>query len=97
MAETTQAKGTFTLLYFAAASTLTQRSSETFEAPMTVTILFETLEERYTGMHDKVLSSSALTINLNYIDLDTKGRDYDQCRGRSCCDPACQLWLVVER
>ena len=62
---------TFTILYFASAGTLTKLSSETFEAPLSVSKLYQTLEQRYPGMQAKVLNSSALTINMDYIDLDT--------------------------
>ena len=60
----------FTLLYFAAASTLTKRSSESFTAPLTAKQLFTTLEERYPGIQDKVISSALLTINLEYVELE---------------------------
>jgi molybdopterin synthase sulfur carrier subunit len=51
---------------------------------MTIQGLFDHLEEKYPGIRKKVLASSALTINLEYIDLDIdnegevlKGEDGD--------------------
>ena len=32
--------------------------------------LFNTLEERYPGFRSSVLSSCAVTVNLNYVDMD---------------------------
>ncbi|OCL14754.1 Molybdopterin synthase sulfur carrier subunit [Glonium stellatum] len=62
--------GQFTLLYFAAASSFTKRTSENFSAPVRAADLFQLLEGKYPGMGDKVLSSCAVTVNLEYIDLD---------------------------
>lgn len=61
---------TFTILYFASANTFTKRKDEKLPAPLVLSKLFETLEEKYPGIETKVLSSSALTINLEYVDLD---------------------------
>lgn len=63
--------GHFNLLYFAAASTYTKKNSEYWKAPLTSNALFPALEEKYPGIQAKVLSSSALTVNLEYIDMDT--------------------------
>ena len=60
----------FNLLYFAAASAYTKKSSESIRAPLRASELFETLENLYPGIKDKVLSSCAVTVNLEYIDLD---------------------------
>jgi molybdopterin synthase sulfur carrier subunit len=62
--------GQFALLYFAAASSFTKRNSENFPAPVRAAELFELLEGKYPGIRDKVLSSCAVTVNLQYIDLD---------------------------
>jgi len=62
--------GSFTLLYFAAASSFTKKQDEYFAAPVSVSGLFDELESRYPGIKDKVLSSSALTVNLDYVDVD---------------------------
>lgn len=65
--------GDFTLLYFASASTYTKRDSEIFQAPLSLLELFDILEERYPGIKDKVLRYCAVTINLNYVDMDIIG------------------------
>jgi molybdopterin synthase sulfur carrier subunit len=62
--------GYFTLLYFASASSFTKKDSEQFQAPLPLPKLFDILEERYPGITDKVLHYCAVTINLNYVDLD---------------------------
>ena len=61
--------GHFNLLYFASASTFTGKQYEALPAPLPLRKLFATLEERYTGIKPKVLGSSLVTINLNYVDV----------------------------
>lgn len=61
---------TFTILYFAAASTYTNKSSERLPAPLPLRSLFSMLESRYPNITAKVLKSCAVTINLEYVDLD---------------------------
>ena len=61
---------TFTILYFAAASTYTNKSSDLLPAPLPLRSLFSTLESRYPNITAKVLKSCAVTINLEYVDLD---------------------------
>ncbi|QDS70476.1 hypothetical protein FKW77_010022 [Venturia effusa] len=61
---------TFTILYFASANTFTKKKDEKFPAPLQLSKLYDTLEETYPGIKEKVLSSSALTINLEYADLE---------------------------
>lgn len=62
--------GHFVVFYFAAASTFTYKPSQEFTAPLKLSKLFDLLEEMYPGMRKSVLSTSALTINLEYIDLE---------------------------
>lgn len=61
--------GHFNLLYFASASTFTGKQYEALPAPLPLRKLFATLEEQYTGIKPKVLESSLVTINLNYVDV----------------------------
>lgn len=61
---------TFTILYFAAASTFTNKTSERLPAPLPIRSLFPALELRYPGISAKVLSSCAVTINLEYVDME---------------------------
>lgn len=67
--------GHFSILYFAAASTFTGKTSEHLAAPVQARDLFALLEERYPGIKDKVLSSCALTINLEYVDVNEEDAD----------------------
>jgi molybdopterin synthase sulfur carrier subunit len=62
-------ESTFTILYFAAASTYTNKSSELLPAPQPVSSLFASLESRYPGITAKVLKSCAVTVNLEYVDM----------------------------
>ena len=61
--------GQFSILYFAAASTFTGKTSEHLPAPVRARDVFGMLEERYPGIRDKVLSSCAMTINMEYVDV----------------------------
>lgn len=62
--------GQFKILYFAAASTFTGKTIEHLPAPLRLRDLFAKLDETYPGIKDKVLSSCAVTVNLEYVDLD---------------------------
>ncbi|ATZ45618.1 hypothetical protein BCIN_01g03680 [Botrytis cinerea B05.10] len=68
-------EGHFTVLYFATASSYTSKDSETFAAPLPLSGLFDTLEDRYNGMKDNVLRSCLVTINLEYVDIPETGSD----------------------
>jgi len=61
--------GHFTILYFASASSYTSKDSEALAAPLHLSKLFDTLEEKYAGIKSKVLESCLVTINLEYVDL----------------------------
>ncbi|KAI1775613.1 ribosomal protein s28e [Hypoxylon cercidicola] len=61
--------GHFNVLYFASANTFTSKEFETLPAPLPLRKLFDTLEEKYNGIQDKILSSCLVTINLNYVDV----------------------------
>lgn len=60
----------FTILYFAAASTFTGKTTEHFPAPLRARDLFSKLNEVYPGFQHKVLNSCAVTVNLEYVDFD---------------------------
>lgn len=62
--------GHFTLLYFAACSSYTRKEYDFLPAPLLVVELFDSLEAKYPGIKERVLSSSALTVNLDYVDLE---------------------------
>lgn len=59
----------FTILYFASASSHTTKDSEQLQAPLPLSKLFETLEDKYNGIRAKVLESCLVTINLEYVDV----------------------------
>jgi molybdopterin converting factor small subunit len=61
--------GHFTILYFAAASTFIGKTSEHIPAPVRARDIFTKLEERYPGIRSKVLSSCAMTVNMEYVDV----------------------------
>lgn len=62
-------EGHFNVLYFASASSYTSREYDTFPAPLPISKLFDTLEEKHNGIKDKILSSCLVTVNLNYVDI----------------------------
>ncbi|KAI0102160.1 molybdopterin synthase sulfur carrier subunit [Nemania sp. FL0031] len=62
-------QGHFTVLYFASASSFTAKEYDTFLAPLPIRKLFDTLEEKHSGMKENILSSCLVTVNLNYVDI----------------------------
>ena len=62
--------GHFTILYFAFAATFTKKTFEHLPAPLEASQLSERLESMYPGIKQRVLDSSAITVNLNYIELE---------------------------
>ena len=71
--------GHFTLLYFAAAASYTSKQHEFLPAPLPARKLFEVLNEKYPGIEDTVLVSCALTLNLDYLDLEEEGTAEHGC------------------
>ena len=69
MANQTSA-GQFRLLYFATAASYTKKSFDEFPAPLPARALFAMLEKRYPGITERVLLSSAVTVNLDYVDME---------------------------
>ena len=70
--------GHFALLYFASSLSYTQKEHDFLPAPLPVAELYDKLDIAYPGIKEKVLSSSALTVNLEYVDLEeeaSKGSD----------------------
>jgi molybdopterin converting factor small subunit len=62
-------KGHFNILYFASAGSFTLKNMEALPAPLPLSKLFATLEERYKGIKESVLDNSLVTINLTYVDM----------------------------
>ncbi|KAI0192961.1 this family protein [Xylaria flabelliformis] len=65
-------KGHFNVLYFASANSFTSKEYDTLPAPLAVSKLFDALEEKHSGIKDKILSSCLVTVNLNYVDVPNK-------------------------
>ncbi|OQO14292.1 hypothetical protein B0A48_01168 [Cryoendolithus antarcticus] len=59
-----------TILYFAAATSYTKKQYDHLPTPFHVSRLPDVLEERYPGIKSKVLVSCAITVNLDYVDLE---------------------------
>lgn len=68
----------FALLYFAASTSYTRKEHDFLPAPMLLSALYDKLDEMYPGIKDKVLSSSAITVNLDYVDMDEEKIKGDQ-------------------
>ena len=64
------AQGHFRLLYFASAASFTKRSSDDIQAPLRIADLFALLDNLYPGILKAVLSSCAVTVNLDYVDIE---------------------------
>ncbi|KAI0910595.1 molybdopterin synthase sulfur carrier subunit [Ustulina deusta] len=62
-------KDHFIVLYFASASSFTSKDYDTLPAPLPVGKLFDALEDKHSGIKEKILSSCLVTINLNYVDM----------------------------
>ena len=60
----------FRILYFASATAFTRKSTEYLPSPLAVRDLFALLETRYPGIERQILSSCAVTLNLEYVDLE---------------------------
>lgn len=70
-----QQSGHFKVLYFASASSYTSKDSELLPAGLLLSRLFETLEQKYSGICAKVLDSSLVTLNLEYVDIPRQPND----------------------
>ncbi|OLN88501.1 Molybdopterin synthase sulfur carrier subunit [Colletotrichum chlorophyti] len=62
-------KDHFNVLFFASAGSFTSKEYESFPAPSSLKKLFDTLEERYSGIKEKILGSCLVTVNLEYVDI----------------------------
>jgi molybdopterin converting factor small subunit len=70
MSSTKPPAGHFTLLYFAASTSFTRKEHDFFPAPLPIASLFDLLDSKYPSIKSKVLDSSAVTVNLDYVDLE---------------------------
>lgn len=62
--------GHFRILYFATAAGFTKKTFDDIRAPLLLKDLFQTLDIKYPGINKNVLSSCAVTLNLDYIDME---------------------------
>ncbi|KAL4912709.1 hypothetical protein BDW62DRAFT_206223 [Aspergillus aurantiobrunneus] len=61
---------TFQIHYFSTASTYTGKNTERLPAPLPLSHLFDTLESRYPGIKEKVLSSCSVGLGDEYVEVD---------------------------
>ncbi|KAK2005072.1 this family protein [Colletotrichum falcatum] len=59
----------FNVLFFASAGSFTCKKHEAFPAPMSLKKLFDVLEEKYSGIKQRILESCLVTVNLEYVDI----------------------------
>ena len=62
--------GHFTVLYFASSSSYTRKQHDHFAAPLPMGQLPDLLDKQYPGIKEKVLGSCAVTVNLDYVDIE---------------------------
>ncbi|OBR15275.1 Molybdopterin synthase sulfur carrier subunit [Colletotrichum higginsianum IMI 349063] len=62
-------KDHFNVLFFASAGSFTCTPHEAIPGPLSLKKLFEVLEERYIGIKERILDSSLVTVNLEYVDI----------------------------
>lgn len=67
--------GHFRILYFATAASFTKKPFDDFPAPLPLRDLFRTLDSEYPGIVKSVLSSCAVTVNLDYVDVEETADD----------------------
>lgn len=70
--------GHFTVLYFASSSSYTRKQQDHIAAPLPLSQLPDLLDKQYPGIKEKVLGSCAVTVNLDYVDVEEeagKGED----------------------
>ncbi|THD00129.1 hypothetical protein EYZ11_000454 [Aspergillus tanneri] len=62
---------TFQIHYFSSATTYTNKQTESLPAPLPLSQLFDVLEARYPGIHEKVLRSCGVSLDEEYVDIYT--------------------------
>ena len=73
----------FKVLYFASASTFTKKDWEEFPAPFPLHQLPDLLESSYPGIGKAILDSAAITLNLEYVDLDVQATNDAEYQAKS--------------
>lgn len=74
---------TFQIYYFASASSYTKKDTEALPAPLPLSDLFVVLESRYPGIREKVLRSSAVSLGLEYVDVEEAERVDSKSEGNN--------------
>ncbi|PGH32253.1 hypothetical protein GX50_04984 [[Emmonsia] crescens] len=72
---------TFQIHYFSTASAYTKKQTESLPAPLPLPKLFDLLESRYPGIKEKVLEGCAVSVGLDYVDVDVinvDGKEVEQ-------------------
>lgn len=59
----------FHIHYFSVVSAYTSKNSESLPAPLPLARLFDTLESRYPGIREQVLSSCGVSVGDEYVDI----------------------------
>ncbi|KAI5235695.1 hypothetical protein E4T47_08426 [Aureobasidium subglaciale] len=70
MSTSTPSAANFSILYFASAASFTNKASDLLPAPMKLLDLFDHLETMYPKIKQNILHSCALTVNLEYVDVE---------------------------
>ncbi|KAI5240724.1 hypothetical protein E4T42_08288 [Aureobasidium subglaciale] len=70
MSTFTLSAANFSILYFASAASFTNKSSDLLPAPMKLSDLFDHLETIHPKIKQNILHSCALTVNLEYVDVE---------------------------
>jgi len=73
--------GHFRLLYFASAASFAGKSSDDFPAPLPTRDLFSIVEKKYPGITKAVLSTAAITVNLDYVDVEESQEGLEDSKG----------------
>lgn len=69
----------FAVLYFASASSHTGKGYDFLPASLKITELYDVLDKKYPGFREKVLESAAITVNLEYVDIDEESAKGEEC------------------
>ncbi|KAK6430303.1 hypothetical protein LTR95_013539 [Oleoguttula sp. CCFEE 5521] len=70
--------GHCTVLYFAAATSYTKKQYDHLPVPFLLTTLPDVLENYYPGIKSRVLFSCAITVNLDYVDVEEEAGKGDE-------------------
>ena len=62
--------GHFRILYFATVASFTQKPFDDLHASVFLKDLFRILDSKYPGINKSVLASCAVTVNLDYVDVE---------------------------